>query len=102
MVRLFFCAFYIFTGLHNTSFRWCNCYNKGGWWEYECRSAKEIETAYQLKSNEVEILLCGDLYVIDFVKMRQFQKSLPHKKRNIKRDLKRQGPCKGIAGILGI
>lgn len=77
-------------------------YNEGGWWEYESRSANEIEIAYQQKLNELEILLCGDLYVIDFVNLRQYQKESPHKKRKIKRDLKRHGPVKGIAGILGI
>lgn len=75
---------------------------QGGWWEYECRSATEIENAFQLKLNQLEILLCGDMYVIDFPNLRQYKKESPERKRKIKRDLKRHGRVKGIAGILGM
>lgn len=73
---------------------------KGGWWSYDSRSTEEIEECYKAKnSSTFDILICGDLYSIDFQKMIQYMKNNHTKKRNIKRE--RIGfHNKGVAGIL--
>ena len=46
----------------------------------------------------METLICGQLYVIDLVRMEQYQKNFPTRRRKIKRDLK-TCDSKGIAGL---
>ena len=87
---------------------------RNGWWEYEERSVTILETSYNQvadKKNDVnpnsystclkpELLIAGQIYVVDFEHMVQFQKDQPHRKRRIKREEKhRVSDCKGIAGL---
>lgn len=77
-------------------------YNKiGGWWAYDSRSSDEIETAYQRNNTaEIEILICGSLYCIDFQRNIQYSKDNSSRKRKIKRDIRTAvGFTKGVAGI---
>ena len=86
-----------------------------GWWEYDERTAEEIEEAYnrytavkenppavkrkrtkkktldQQKadiSSTYEIMIVGVFFVIDFEKMVQYRKGEPYRKRNIKREMR--------------
>jgi len=71
---------------------------RNGWWRFESRNNEELEESFQEGRGKVETLICGQLYVIDLVAMEQFQKSMPQRKRRIKRDLK-TAQCKGVAGL---
>ncbi|KAL1283092.1 E3 ubiquitin-protein ligase [Trichinella pseudospiralis] len=72
---------------------------RNGWWRYDERSNEFIELAYQQNRQSVEIVIAGNCYVIDFVKLQQSQKSRPYRKRKIKRDYA-CSTSKGIAGLL--
>lgn len=69
-----------------------------GWWKYDDRTNKELEEAHKQNINVVEILICGELYVIDLVQKLQFPKKHSSRKRYIKRDLNTT-VSKGVAGL---
>lgn len=69
-----------------------------GWWKYDPRTSNDLETIYKLGDAQCELLICGMLYVIDFVNKYQYRKYNPRYKRNIKRDRK-DAPCKGVSGV---
>ena len=69
-----------------------------GWWMFEERNNQELEEAFRSGKQRVEMMICGHLYVIDFVRKEQFQKNMPTKKRQIKRDLK-SSEKEGVAGL---
>ncbi|GLH03589.1 uncharacterized protein GBIM_09463 [Gryllus bimaculatus] len=71
---------------------------RNGWWKFEERTSSDIEDIYQLGASTCEILICGELYNIDFKESVQYRKSDYKKKRRIKRDLK-TAQCKGVAGL---
>lgn len=75
------------------------CYCAGGWWQYECRISEEIENAYKTQERTVEIIICGELYVVDLNTMHQFQKNNPVRRRRIKRSRINDVKPKGVAGI---
>nr|CAD7257698.1 unnamed protein product [Timema shepardi] len=60
---------------------------RNGWWQYEERTSADIEEVFKLGEPSCEIMICGVLYIIDFVKNHQYRKHDPTKKRRIKRDL---------------
>jgi E3 ubiquitin-protein ligase RNF146 len=87
---------------------------RNGWWEYEERAVTELEIFYNPVADEKsekdsntysrclkpELWIAGQLYVVDFERMVQFQKDQPHRKRRIKREEKhRVSDCKGVAGL---
>ncbi|KAL3285241.1 hypothetical protein HHI36_019351 [Cryptolaemus montrouzieri] len=49
---------------------------RNGWWQYDQRANEEIEQMYKLNQNSHEILICGQLYVIDFENKFQFPKNI--------------------------
>lgn len=71
-----------------------------GWWSYDSRSNQEIEESYDSKKpNTFDILICGEIYTLDFGQMVQYMKNNPTRKRRIRRE--RKGfHMKGVAGIL--
>jgi len=71
---------------------------RNGWWRFEERCNEDLETTYLSGEQSLETIICGQLYVIDFVRMEQYQKNYPTRKRKIKRDLK-TSDSKGIAGL---
>lgn len=71
---------------------------RNGWWQYDERTSTEIESAYQKGEKQVEVLIAGFLYVIDFDEHHQFRRCDPFRQRRVKRDLQTI-PKKGIAGI---
>lgn len=72
-----------------------------GWWQYDPRTNQDIEEACKLNFTSFEILICGELYVIDFENKIQYPKRNPSRKRYIKRDTCENIDVKGIAGIKG-
>jgi len=71
---------------------------RNGWWRFEKRNNEELEENFTSDQKVFETMICGNLYVIDFNTMEQFQKNFPTRKRKIKRDL-RTSTCKGVAGL---
>ena len=71
---------------------------RNGWWRFEERNNDDLEEAFLSGRQELETIICGHLYVINFVRMEQYQKNFPTRKRKIKRDLK-SCDSKGIAGL---
>lgn len=69
-----------------------------GWWRYDDRTSEDIEQAFEMGLNDFQILICGELYIIDLQSKVQYPKREPNKRRSIKRDSK-DSPCKGVAGI---
>lgn len=70
-----------------------------GWWQYDTRSTEEIETAFSQNISSYELLICGDLYVIDFENKVQYPKKNPLRKRSVKRDKPENVNSKGVAGL---
>ncbi|XP_015834013.1 E3 ubiquitin-protein ligase rnf146 isoform X2 [Tribolium castaneum] len=73
---------------------------KNGWWRYDPRTNEDIEQAFQLNLPLVEILICGEIYVIDITNNWQYCKKTPTRKRSIKRDKIENLVVKGEAGLL--
>merc|ERR1719192_2176055 len=71
---------------------------RNGWWRFESRNNEELEEAFTRGQQQVETMICGNLYIINLISMEQYQKSMPQRKRRIKRDLK-SAQCKGVAGL---
>lgn len=69
-----------------------------GWWQYDERTAVEIEEAFSKKEKTVDILIAGAIYVIDFESMVQYQRNTNSRKRKIKRDSV-TAQKKGVAGM---
>lgn len=78
----------------------------GGWWAYDNRTSDEIEETFQkqilaevvdLSENTLQILICGTIYTIDFIKMIQYPQHMETRKRKIRRE--KYMPIKGVAGI---
>lgn len=69
-----------------------------GWWRYDERNGAEVEKAFGDGRPSVDLLLAGNVYVVNFRKMIQYRKSEPAKRRRVKRDLVKT-PVKGVAGL---
>ncbi|KAG5898417.1 hypothetical protein JTB14_030394 [Gonioctena quinquepunctata] len=71
---------------------------RNGWWQYDERASEEIEEAFKLDIPGFELIICGELYVIDFTHSFQYPKRSPSRKRSIKRDKISNVVVKGVAG----
>ena len=78
----------------------------GGWWRFEGRNNEDIEDAFERDPDvDYETLICGHIYVIDFVNMVQYRKgvngvAVDGPRRRIKRDKVDPRECKGVAGLV--
>jgi len=72
---------------------------RNGWWRFEERNSEELEDLWKSGGQELETIICGQLYVINIGRMEQWQKNFPTRKRKIKRDLK-SSCSKGVAGLM--
>lgn len=70
-----------------------------GWWKYDSRATEDIEEAFQLNLPEFDLIICGELYVIDLTHRYQYPKADPGRKRSIKRDKVGNLVVKGVAGL---
>lgn len=83
--------------------------SSNSWWKYDARTTAELEEKYQeyLKNQNTydhqkfEILIAGNMYVIDFVLQVQYQKSGIGRRRAIRRSHTQNNSeyVKGTAGI---
>jgi len=65
---------------------------------YDQRTNDEIDQAFRQAERRVEILIVGQLYVIDFENMQQYRLNDTQRRRRIKYDLI-SAPKKGVAGL---
>lgn len=70
-----------------------------GWWQYESRISAELEQAFKSGEKTIEVIICGELYVIDLETKCQYQKRIPSKRRKIDRLFIKDTKTKGIAGL---
>lgn len=68
LLRLILCCY--FSERINSDFVW---YYEGrnGWWQYDDRTASEIETAFRRPDASCEVFIAGHIYVVDFGNMCQ-------------------------------
>ncbi|KAG5898416.1 hypothetical protein JTB14_030394 [Gonioctena quinquepunctata] len=71
---------------------------RNGWWQYDERTTKDLETAYKNNETTCELLIAGFLYIVDLENMLQVRRNDPSRRRRIKRDHSTI-PKKGIAGL---
>lgn len=79
------------------------------WWKYDARTTLELEEKYQTylqnqnldSASKIEIVIAGNLYIIDFVLQVQYQKSGMGRRRAVKRSHGNSSGeyVKGTAGI---
>lgn len=72
---------------------------KTGWWLYDADTNKELEEAHQNGMKQIERLISGQIYVINLVMSKQYQKSEPSRSRKICR---RKLDLDNILGMAGI
>ncbi|CAK9301285.1 unnamed protein product [Gordionus sp. m RMFG-2023] len=72
---------------------------QGGWWLYEDQNNDVIEKNLRDMKFLFEIMIAGNIYVIDLINMVQYRKTEPYKRRKMKRDKCCAVPTKGVAGI---
>lgn len=70
-----------------------------GWWQYDERTSKDIEAAYIVGRERLEVLLCGEIYVIDLKEEVQYPKNDPLRTRRITRGTLDQISPRGVSGI---
>ncbi|XP_001623434.2 E3 ubiquitin-protein ligase RNF146 isoform X2 [Nematostella vectensis] len=71
---------------------------RNGWWQYDTKTSKEVESAFKGGKRSCTLLIAGFLYLIDFENMFQMRRNEPGRRRRIKRD-KPNADRKGVAGI---
>lgn len=69
-----------------------------GWWQYDDRTAADLESLYKIGEKRIEITIAGANYVIDFDQLIQFPKNRAGRVRKIKRSAA-SSPKLGVAGI---
>ncbi|CAG9833851.1 unnamed protein product [Diabrotica balteata] len=86
------------TEVCDDSFQWFY-EGRNGWWKYDERANEEIEQIFQLGIPNFELIICGELYIIDFANNVQHPKRDSTRKRSIKRDKITNTKVVGVAGI---
>lgn len=71
----------------------------GGWWQFEERTASELETAAISGVVQFDTLICGSIYTLDLSNMIQYKKERPWQARKLLRELPSKVERRGIAGI---
>lgn len=83
--------------------RWYYEGRRGGWWEFDVRTAEQIERKYNDTTSDgpktLELMIAGLFFIIDLDGMCQRRKDNPNIIRRIKRD-KGIPDKKGVAGIV--
>ena len=70
-----------------------------GWWQYDERTSNDLENEFQKNpKSKYELLIAGNIYVIDFDALVQYRRDGLARKRRIKRDMDDKN-LKGVAGI---
>jgi len=73
---------------------------KSGWWQFDERNNEAIEEAFHSGVEKFQLLLCGNLYAIDFKNKIQYRVDGTGRVRYIKRDCTSStSNVKGIAGL---
>ncbi|KHN83508.1 E3 ubiquitin-protein ligase [Toxocara canis] len=84
--------------------RWLYQARLGDWWRYEQRQEQDIEEAFQRGDSQIDLLIAGYTYCINFTDSCQYRKDLgrsTHWERAVKRVVGDEVdvPIRGIAGV---
>ena len=71
---------------------------RNGWWQYDERTSRELETRYKSGERTCELLIAGFLYDANLDTMLQMRRNDNTRRRRIKRDFA-NAPRKGVAGL---
>ncbi|CAF1011518.1 unnamed protein product [Didymodactylos carnosus] len=71
---------------------------RGGWWQYDQRTNTDLDAAFMNGQRNIDLLIAGFVYVIDFENMLQYRQNETQRRRRIKYDLV-TAPKKGVAGL---
>lgn len=71
---------------------------RNGWWQYDERTSRELEDAFNKGKKNAEMLIAGFLYVADLENMVQYRRNEHGRRRRMKRDVV-DIPKKGVAGL---
>ncbi|XDV46448.1 hypothetical protein PO909_014341 [Leuciscus waleckii] len=71
---------------------------RNGWWQYDERTSRELEDAFNKGKKSAEMLIAGFLYVADLENMVQYRRNEHGRRRRMKRDVM-DIPKKGVAGL---
>ncbi|TRY54480.1 hypothetical protein DNTS_009198 [Danionella cerebrum] len=71
---------------------------RNGWWQYDERTSRELESAFNEGKKSTEMLIAGFLYVADLENMVQYRRNEHGRRRKMKRDVV-DIPKKGVAGL---
>ncbi|KAL1250370.1 hypothetical protein QQF64_021375 [Cirrhinus molitorella] len=71
---------------------------RNGWWQYDERTSRELEDAFNKGKKSAEMLIAGFLYVADLENMVQYRRNEHGRRRRMKRDVV-DIPKKGVAGL---
>ncbi|KAJ8009211.1 hypothetical protein DPEC_G00086540 [Dallia pectoralis] len=71
---------------------------RNGWWQYDDRTSRELEDAFDKGRKSAEMLIAGFLYVADLENMVQYRRNEHGRRRRMKRDVV-DIPKKGVAGL---
>lgn len=82
--------------------RWFYEAGQGGWWRFEKRTNEEIETARSQGLKVINLVICGNVYVIDINEKVQYRKDGSGRRRAIKNhlELNESKDVKGVAGLI--
>ena len=72
--------------------------NMVDWWQFEERNSDELEEYYQAGLEDAEMLICGHVYIINFMNMTQRRKNGCGRIRSIRRGQSSEAVL-GVAGI---
>lgn len=74
--------------------------NGRDWWQFEERNSQDLEDFFKVDNEgKVDMLICGQIYIIDFKDMTQRRKNGSGRIRRIKRGADPGSLCLGVAGI---
>jgi E3 ubiquitin-protein ligase RNF146 len=71
---------------------------KNGWWKFDERNNEDIEDMYSKGVPKADLLICGNMYVIDYQNYLQYRKDGCGRVRRIKRD----NPSVSVKGVAGL
>lgn len=73
-----------------------------GWWRFDGRDKEEIENAYGSGTEKTQMLICGNMYMIDFKNMVQYRRDGTGRVRRIKRESGSNGSSMYVKGVAGL
>ncbi len=75
---------------------------RNGWWKFDDRTNGFIEENRAAGEDKFDLLICGNMYVIDIAGKIQYRKDGTGRVRRIKQDVPSKVDAKGTAGLVAV